>query len=209
MNVAEAPGQQTPVAFPLTRRAVIIFSLVATVIFALLAWIITVYFRRQSFNALFTTGQPYTAQIILGLLLGIVIAVPVVILLLKASFFARLRDFIRGILGQIRPTGFDMILVALLAGFGEELFFRATLQPLLGLWLTSLLFALAHTGVSVNPAKLAFAAFVFVMGLWLGALYQQSGLIAASVMHASYDLIFLLAVKRFLQLRNAAAGTPG
>jgi hypothetical protein len=37
-----------------------------------------------------------------------------------------------------------------------------------------------------------------VMSLLLGALFQQSGLIAASVMHAVYDLIFLFAVKRFL-----------
>jgi uncharacterized protein len=198
MDDPATPAKQTRPDFPMTRRAVIIFSLAATAIFVLLAWVITVYFRQQSFNALFTTGQTYTAQIILGLLLGIVIAVPIILILLKASLFARLRDFIRGILDQIRPTGFDMILVALLAGFGEELFFRATLQPMLGLWLTSLLFALAHTGVSLNPAKLAFAAFIFVMGLLLGALYEQSGLIAASVMHASYDLIFLFAVKRFL-----------
>ncbi|MDT4897746.1 MAG: protease family protein [Acidobacteriota bacterium] len=202
MNELAPPAERTPVAFPLTRRAVIIFSLAATAIFALLAWTITVYFRKQSFYALFTTGQTFTAQIILGLLLGIIIAASVVLILLKASFLARLRDFIREILKQIRPTGFDMILVALLAGFGEELFFRALLQPMLGLWLTSLLFALAHTGVSLNPAKLAFAAFVFVMGLLLGTLFEQSGLIAVSVMHASYDLIFLFAVKRFLHTAN-------
>lgn len=206
MDDPATPAKQTRNAFPMTRRAVIIFSLAATAIFVLLAWVITFYFRQQSFNALFTTGQPLAAQIILGLLLGIIIAIPIILILLKASLFARLRDFIRGILKQIRPTSFDLILVALLAGFGEELFFRATLQPILGLWLTSLLFALAHTGVSLSPAKLAFAAFIFVMGLLLGALFQQSGLIAASVMHAVYDLIFLFAVKRFLQLRDADVG---
>jgi CAAX protease family protein len=203
MNDSAPPVKQTRPAFPMTRRAVIIFSLVATAIFALLAWTITVYFRRQSFNALFTTGQTYTAQIILGLFLGVVIAVAVVPILLKASFLARLRDFIRGILDQIQPTSFDLILVALLAGFGEELFFRATLQPMMGLWLTSLLFALAHTGIPLNRAKLAFASFIFVMGLLLGALFEQSGLIAASVMHAVYDLIFLFAVKRFLHSRSS------
>ena len=203
MNDIAPPARLPGNAFPLTRRAVIIFSLAVTGIFALLAWIITVYFRQQSFNALFTTGQPLTAQIILGLLLGITIAVAAVPILLKASVFARVRGFIREILNQIRPTGFDMILVALLAGFGEELFFRATLQPILGLWLTSLLFALAHTGISLSLAKLAFASFVFVMGLLLGTLFQQSGLVAAIVMHAVYDLIFLFAVKRFLRVADA------
>jgi membrane protease YdiL (CAAX protease family) len=96
------------------------------------------------------------------------------------------------------------VLVSLLAGFGEELFFRATLQPALGLWPAALVFALAHTGVSVSPAKLAFAAFVFVMGLLLGTLYVRAGLVAAMVTHAVYDLAFLLAVKRYLSPPDAA-----
>lgn len=185
-------------ALPMTRQAVIIFSLVVTAIFTILFLIITIYFREQSLSSIFAAGQPLATQIILGLLLGITIAVFVLFVLLKASVFARLRNFIREILGQIRPTGFDLLLIALFAGFGEELFFRATLQPMLGLWLTSLLFALGHIGLSFNPAKLAFAVFIFAMGLLLGTLYERSGLIAAIVLHAVYDLIFLLVVKKAL-----------
>ena len=187
------------VTIPVTRRAVIIFSLGATGIFLFLTWIVTVYVRKQALSTLFIKGRPLATQVVVGLSLGVIIAIPVLLLFLKAGFLARLREFVRAILDQIRPTGFDLILVALLAGFGEELFFRATLQPALGLWVTSLLFALAHTGAGLlDPAKLAFAAFVFAMGLLLGILYEQFGLVAAIVTHAVYDLIFLLAVKKLL-----------
>ncbi len=188
---------------PLTRRMVIVFSLAAAVVFSLVACVVTVYYRGQTLHALFTAGRPLSTQILVGLVTGLALGSFVIALLLKAPFFARLRDFIRSILGQIRPTGLDMVLVSLLAGFSEELFFRATLQPALGLWLAALVFALAHTGVSVSPAKLAFAAFVFVMGLLLGTLYVRAGLVAAIVTHAVYDLTFLLAVKRFLSPPNA------
>ena len=190
-------------AFPMTRQMVIVFSLAATAIFLLLSWVITVYFRKQSFGDLFAASRPITTQILLGLACGIAVAALVIPLLLKAGWLARLRNFIRDILAQIRPTGFDLLLVSLLAGFGEELFFRATLQPVLGLWLASLAFALAHTGLSVSPPKLLFAAFVFAMGLLLGTLYEQAGFVAAAVTHAVYDLLFLVAVKRYL--RPAAA----
>lgn len=195
-----APQEDKPhaKAFPMTRRAVIIFSLVVTTIFTILFLIVTIYFRQQSLAPIFTAGQPLATQIMLGLVFGITIAVFVLFPLLKARFFAQLRNFIREVLGQIRPTAFDLLLVALFAGFGEELFFRATLQPALGLWVTSLIFALGHVGISFTPAKLAFAVFVFAMGLLLGTIYERSGLITAIILHAAYDLIFLLAVKRFL-----------
>ena len=203
-ETAPLAGQRRPLTFPLTRRAVLIFSLGVTVIFSLLAWIVTVHFRNQPFSLLFTRGQQVATQIVLGFVLGVLIAFIVLLLLLKARFLASLRDFIRGILDQVRPTHFDLILVALLAGFGEELFFRATLQPTLGLWLTSLIFAVAHTGLGLlDPAKLAFALFVFLMSLLLGMLFEQSGLLAVIVMHAVYDLIFLIAVKRFLRAADA------
>ena len=199
MNEA-APQEAAPPAraFPMTRRAVITFSLVMTAVFTILFLIIAVYFREQSIPSIFAAGQPLATQIMLGLLLGITVGVLVLFILFKARSLAELRNFIREILGQIRPTVFDVLLVAVLAGFGEELFFRATLQPALGLWLTSLLFALGHTGISFKPAKLSFGGFVFAMGLLLGTLYERSGLVAAIVLHAVYDLIFLLAVKRYL-----------
>src|SRR5215216_3660812 len=133
MNELAAQEAELPAkAFPLTRRGVISFSLVVATIFTILFLIITTYFREQSLSSVFATGQPPATQMILGLLLGSAIAVLIFFIFLKAPVFAHLRNFFREILDRIRPTGSDILMVALFAGVGEELFFRATLQPWLG-----------------------------------------------------------------------------
>ena len=41
-------------------------------------------------------------------------------------------------------TSSEVLILALLSSFAEELLFRGLLQPFIGLWLTSILFGIAH-----------------------------------------------------------------
>jgi hypothetical protein len=73
-------------------------------------------------------------------------------------------------------------LLALASGIGEEAFFRGALQPVAGLWITSLLFAAAH----FVPRRdlLPWSAFSLAAGLLLGGLYEATGnLLAPTVAH--------------------------
>ena len=203
MPDAELPPNQN-VPFPLSRQFIIIFSLAAAAFFLLLSWVITVFFRGQSFFSLFTSGKSLTEQILLGLLLGVELAIYVALIVGKTRAFARFRNFLRGMFSRVRPSGLDMALVSLGAGLSEEVFFRATLQPMLGVWFTSLLFVLAHLGVGrFNRAKIAFGAFIFSMSVLFGFTYEQVGLVAAIVAHASYNLVFLYMVRHFLRTDDA------
>lgn len=69
--------------------------------------------------------------------------------------------------------------LALLSGFGEEMFFRGLLQPSLGLVITSLLFGLVHFA----PRRELFPWTVFSIGagFLLGWLYQFSGTLVAPI----------------------------
>lgn len=87
-----------------------------------------------------------------------------------------------------------VLLVAALAGIGEELLFRGAIQawlvdfggPVSGVVLGSLIFGLAHY---VTNAYFVAAS---VMGLYLGVLYQLSGnLLLPALVHALYDWIAL------------------
>lgn len=105
---------------------------------------------------------------------------------------AMLRDFVAML---FRGHGrIAVILVAALAGLGEELLFRGVIQarlvefggPVAGLVLASLIFGLAHYVTS------AYFVAASLMGLYLGALYQFSGnLLVPSLVHALYDWIAL------------------
>jgi uncharacterized protein len=98
-----------------------------------------------------------------------------------------------------------VVLVALLAGFGEELLFRGVLQQglagLIGPVAAWLLASLAFG--AVHALTRAYFIIATLMGLYLGALYALTGsLLLVSLAHAGYDY---LVFRRFLAERALSA----
>ncbi|SDC44006.1 hypothetical protein SAMN05428966_101813 [Massilia sp. PDC64] len=95
--------------------------------------------------------------------------------------------------------GLNPLWIALAAAIGEETLFRAALQPLLGIWITSLIFVVTHTPAyrfrRLDFATLAQAAGVFGGSVALGLIYQYVGWIAAVLVHLWIDIIGLLIVR--------------
>jgi uncharacterized protein len=110
-------------------------------------------------------------------------------------------------LSNVNLSGVKPLSIALAAGIGEELLFRAALQPLAGLWIASALFALAHlrtaTLAGSNLRKAIYLSNVFVVGVGLGLVFQYVGLIAAILIHATIDLAALLSLRK-LQVQTHA-----
>jgi len=101
----------------------------------------------------------------------------------------------------------DLALIALLAGAGEEFFFRGWLQRVLtdkfeiwlGVLIASLIFGLAHF------LSITYAVYAFLTGLYLGLIYQASGnLYTVMVIHAVYDFIALIYL-----VSKRKSGSPG
>jgi membrane protease YdiL (CAAX protease family) len=92
---------------------------------------------------------------------------------------------------------FEIVLLALLAGFGEEIFFRGALQQEMGLWVASLIFGILH-----GPSKQLWplGLWAAVMGALLGVVYEATGnLVVPAVAHALYDGVALFYVKNKLK----------
>ena len=143
------------------------------------------------------------------LLAGLLATLPALalfVLTLHASHgpLGRLRSFLEG---TIRPlfnqwTLWQLLLISLLAGLGEELLFRGAVQGLLvdwlgllpGLILASLLFGACH------PMTLAYLMITTLIGLYLGSLWIVTGnLLAPIVTHALYDFLALLYLLHYRQ----------
>jgi membrane protease YdiL (CAAX protease family) len=105
--------------------------------------------------------------------------------------------------GRLDLSGRNPVWISLAAAIGEELLFRAALQPLLGVWITSLVFLLTHTPVyqfrKVNRATLVQAAGVFGASMALGLIYRYVGLLAAMMVHAALDVVALYVVRNSLR----------
>lgn len=110
--------------------------------------------------------------------------------------------------GRLDLAGLNPVWISLAAAVGEELLFRAALQPLLGVWITSLIFLLTHTPVyqfrKLNRATLVQAAGVFGASVALGFIYQYVGLLAAVLVHAALDVVGLYVVRNVLRARRGA-----
>lgn len=133
------------------------------------------------------------------LLLGLVATLPL-LLLLVLLLKSRLRgvvDLVRKVRGLLRllfarGTTWQVALVALMAGFGEEILFRGAVQPLFVSWtgplvgvgLASLLFGLVHA------ASATYFLFASLVGLYLGGLaYGNGEILSACIAHALYDFL--------------------
>ena len=98
--------------------------------------------------------------------------------------------------------GLNPLWISIAAAVGEEMLFRAALQPLLGVWIVSLLFLLTHVPVyrfrKLDAATLAQAASVFGGSVLLGFVFEYVGLLAAMLVHMWIDIVGLLIVRHTL-----------
>ena len=95
----------------------------------------------------------------------------------------------------------DLLVLACIAGFSEELLFRGTLQPGIenlwnmqaGLIVSNLIFALVH---AITPLYMLLA---FLIGLYLGVSLDYGGernLLTPVVIHSLYDFIAFMVILR-------------
>jgi membrane protease YdiL (CAAX protease family) len=77
----------------------------------------------------------------------------------------------RGLLGTLHAR--DILILALASSVGEELFFRGALLPWVGLWASTIIFALVHIGPGLR--YLPWTATAFVAGLGFGVLFREMG----------------------------------
>lgn len=79
------------------------------------------------------------------------------------------------------------LLLSAIVAIGEEVFFRGALQPVMGIWVTSIFFAALHTQYTFTPATVI----IFVTSLALGWLRQRQSTTAAIIGHFVYNFIQL------------------
>jgi membrane protease YdiL (CAAX protease family) len=180
------------------RLGIVVLGVLLEGALGLVAWGVGWWLGRPVLKSLRWEGR--------DALLGIAASGPlfgVLALSLKSRWraFVKIRQFfddiIRPLLGPCSVV--ELALLALAAGFGEELLFRGLIQGALtdrfgfgiALALASLAFGLLHP---ITPAYLVLAA---LMGAYLGLVWRASGnLLVAIIAHALYDFLALLIVLR-------------
>lgn len=172
-----------------------------------LAWLLAWLFEVPLLSLINPPGRQTQA-----FLIGLAATAPMVVFLLwmnrtRWAPVVDLRVQAERLVGRLTSgaSPASVLTIALLAGIGEELLFRGTLQPALGARLTpwggvaaaSLLFGLAH------PLSRAYVVVAGIGGLYLGTLAQLTGeVLSATVAHAAYDIVALAWLGRRGEVRQ-------
>ena len=69
----------------------------------------------------------------------------------------------------------EILFLSVASGLAEELFFRGSMQPVVGLLVTSLIFGAVHTGP--RRALLVWSLWAFVIGLAFGVIFEWTGVL--------------------------------
>lgn len=130
----------------------------------------------------------------LGLEFGFVYAF-VALLFMRAEVFSTSNLKMERLIKGLNLNFWQGIFLSLCAGIGEELFFRMSLQPFLGIWITSIVFVAIHG--YLNPLDWKFSlygliALPFIVILSYG--YERFGIHFAIAAHFCYDAVLFTAM---------------
>jgi len=160
--------------------------------------LLLIYLQQSSVERIFKAGQPPALQMGFGLAAGACSALMAWVAYKLQKSNVSTRSVVTSY-SRLELSGFNPVLLALAAGFGEELLFRAALQPLLGVLLASLIFVVAHVRAyqmkALTRTTLVQASGLFASGIFLGLIFQYVGLIAAIFVHVSIDIAGLYTVR--------------
>lgn len=174
-------------------RELLALSLVSFFFYTLLAWLLYRWIHGEPFVTPFLHGVSFHLQFLTGLIAGGASAAVVILISSRPSVSQILDDFaiVRAV-KKFRLNRFDRWQLSLFAGAGEELLFRGAIQPLIGIWLTSLFFIAIHGYFKFRSLPhFLFGVMMFLLSMMLGLLFELVGLIAAMTAHTVYDLLLL------------------
>lgn len=137
-------------------------------------------------------GRNFPVQLMIGLLAGIV-ASGIALFIIKRPFFKPEKRFYYKLISKLDLNLAGMILLSLCAGIGEELFFRAGVQPFLGIWWTAFLFVLLHGYLNPKNWRISiYGSVMVVLIAGFGYLFKYIGIYTAMTAHAVFDMVLFL-----------------
>lgn len=129
------------------------------------------------------------------------------IALVNGRRFRAVRTFFEEMIHEIDPPFLHIVFYSVCAGIGEEILFRAGIQPLVGIWPTAFIFVLLHGYIHPYNLNLSiYGLFLVVISAGFGYLFKYFGLTAAVLSHIIYDITMFTVLKAAGKRQKEKAG---
>ena len=173
------------------KRTILLLALATLIIFGGLGVLFIPYARDTGITVFVSGNKQLWLQLTVGLIFGIITA-NAGWQIVELPKLEKTKVFFSEIIKPLKLNTFEIIIISVCAGIGEELFFRGAVQPMLGVWATSVLFVLLHG--YLNPFNLPLTYYgiymVVVIGV-MGLFTENIGIVTAMIAHSIIDYILL------------------
>jgi hypothetical protein len=174
------------------NNALIIMGWATLIGFSLLGLGLIYWVQAESLSRVFLSGKPLYLQILVGVGLGLLFGL-IASLGAKKGVFEKTNKMVQNTFKHPKINHFHYAWVAFCAGVGEEICFRAGVQPLIGLLPTAIIFIALHGYLFLYKEKGFVLAvfFMLLLSVLLGLVFIYFGIFAAIILHAVYDYIVI------------------
>lgn len=180
----------------MSKKQIYLLGLLTLIVFPLPAIWYAVEYDNQTIWDFLKLDEIWRPETILGINFGFAYGF-LSLLILRASLFRKMSIRIDLLVQSLNLTFWDALFLSVCAGVGEELLFRAGIQPHLGLWLSSILFVAIHGYLNPwNWRMSMYGLFILPFILLIGAGMETFGLWFSIGAHFSYDLLLFESMRR-------------
>ncbi len=164
--------------------------------FGILGWAIIEFGFEYPFAEVLAGGIRWHYQLLSGLIYGILTGLIAVFIVNLPFMQTSMGVYVR--LGRkLNLTYPDIIFFSLCAGIGEEIFFRAAIQPMIGIWPTAIIFVALHGYLNPKNWRISiYGIYMVFVAAGFGYLYLHVGIFAAIMAHFIIDVILFSHLKK-------------
>jgi len=180
----------------MSRRTFFLLGLLTLFGFSSMGGLVIEIFLNIRFLSLFQTATPWYLEILIGLAYGIVAAF-IGWYIVNRAFLTETRIFFAKVIQDLKLTIPDILFISFCAGAGEEILFRAAIQPYLGIWLTAVLFVAIHGYLNPKNWRISiYGVFMCLVIAGIGYLCEHLGITTAIAAHFAIDVVLLIALAK-------------
>ncbi len=149
--------------------------------------------QERSYVEVFLQGWGIGYQLAAGFIAGLAGSGLALLIITRPFFKEERKDYYELISSRLNLKLPVIIFLSLCAGVGEEIFFRAGLQPLIGLHLTSVIFVALHGYLQLTNWRVALYGLAMLMVIvGFGYLYHYTGLYTVMMAHSIFDFVLFI-----------------
>ncbi len=174
-------------------------------LFPALGWFILQFFEENPVDIMLRGELPIIIQFLYGLGLGVIFGKFACWVISIPALRESSEKYVR-MISSLKLRLPAILFLSFCAGFGEELLFRGAIQPLLGIWLTAIIFVAIHG--YINPLNWRISVYGLAMTLiiaCLGWMTERWGIFSACAAHMAIDVVlftYLVGRSRQNQFQN-------